>query len=132
MILISLRLSLFSLLFVPVLFSSASYGDDSWVLLQEGKKAKYQIFYNKASIKKIKDSVMEVYDVTAKPDGNTFRQIRINCETGEYAIGKSELFVRGGESPYQTLDLSRNGWMWFEPSNAAEKQLIPIVCKKEK
>jgi hypothetical protein len=132
MILNSLRLSLFPLLFTTMLFSSSSYGGDPWVLLEEGEKGTYQIFYNKASIKKIKDSVMEVYDVTAKPGGNTFRQIRINCETGEYAIGKSELFARGAESPYQTLDLSKNGWMWFEPSNAAEKQLIPIVCKKEK
>jgi hypothetical protein len=132
MILNLLRLSLFSLLFAPILFSSSSYGDDPWVLLEEGEKKKYQRFYNKTSIQKIKDNVMEVYDVTAKPDGNTFRQLRINCKTGEYAIGKSELFTRGAESPYQTLDLSKNGWMWFKPGNAAEKQLIHIVCKKEK
>lgn len=123
---------MFSLLFVSALVSSVSYGDDPWILLEEGEKGKYKILYNKTSIKKIKDSVMEVYDVTAKPDGNTFRQIRINCETGEYAVGKSELFARGAASPYQTLDLSTNGWMWFKPSNAAEKQLIPIVCNKEK
>jgi hypothetical protein len=60
MILNLLRLSLFSLLFAPILFSSSSYGDDPWVLLEEGEKKKYQRFYNKTSIQKIKDNVRRV------------------------------------------------------------------------
>lgn len=123
---------MFLLIIAFILSPSPSPGDDPWVLLVEGDKEKYRILYNKKSIQKIKENVLEVYDVTAKPQGNTYRQLRIDCSTGQYAIGKSESYEKGARSPYRTFDLSNAGWMWFDPTSTAEKRLIHIVCKKEK
>jgi hypothetical protein len=120
--------ALFFCIVISLLLPAYSAGESPWVLLLEEDSGKYQIYYNRESIKKIDGDTLEVHDVTAKPDLNTHRQLRINCRTRQYAIGQTELYSAGAETPYQTFDFSKQGWMWFTPGDDTIKKLVMILC----
>lgn len=118
----------FICLILLLLSSAVNANEGSWVLLSEEENGKYQIYYNRDSIKKIDKNTYEVFDVTAKPAWKTFRQLRIDCNNRQYAIGRTELFSDDAKTPYQTFDFSKQGWMWFIPDDVTMKRLVGILC----
>lgn len=118
---------LISLLIFSV--ASNSSADEPWVLLSKGKGNNPDFYYNKESIKKIDHDVMEVYDSSVTPKGKTLRQIRIDCKNKKFAIGESDVYI--GNNKVQSFDFSKNGWVWFDPSNNVERKLINAVCRKK-
>lgn len=107
------------------------YAEDSWVLFHRGRGADANLYYNKETIKKIDENIIEVYDASIHAEGEkSVRQTRIDCMNKKWAVGASDVYIR--DRKIQSFDFSRAGWVWFPPRNAAENKLITIICKKQR
>jgi hypothetical protein len=117
-------------LVILLAFAHNIFAKDPWVLLHRGKGTDADVYYNKETIKKIDDNIMEVYDSGVTPKGKTLRQIRIDCANKKFAIGESDIYI--GNNKVQSFDFSKKGWVWLDPSNNVERKLINAVCKNTK
>jgi len=123
------RSCLLSLVILLAIAPNISAGDP-WVLLHKGKGNDSDVYYNKETIKKIDDSIMEVFiEVLFARNKYTVQQVRIDCKNNKTANGVSDIYV--GDIKTQRLDLSKTGWIWFEPQNNVDKKLIKLVCRKK-
>jgi|WetSurSiteA1Bulk_404760.scaffolds.fasta_scaffold63462_1 hypothetical protein len=120
------------LLFLVILLSFAPniFAKDPWVLLHRGKGNDSNVYYNKETIKKIDNNIIEVFIQVMFPGNKyTVQQVRIDCRNNKTANGVSDIYIRNVKT--QQLDFSKAGWIWFEPKNNVDKKLIKLVCKKK-
>lgn len=104
--------------------------EDPWVLLHRGKGNDKDVYYNKETIKKIDDNIMEVFiQVMVARNKYYVQQVRIDCKNNLTANGISDIYI--GDVKTQRLDLSKAGWLWVEPDNIVIKKLLKLVCKKK-
>jgi hypothetical protein len=106
------------------------FAEDPWVLLHRGKGKDRDVYYNKETIKKIDDNIMEVFiQVMFANNKYTVQQVRIDCKNNKTANGVSDIYIRNVKT--QQLNFSKDGWIWLEPQNSADKKLLKLICKKK-
>lgn len=120
-----------SLLSIIILFAIASMAsaEDNWVLLHRGQGGDRDVYYDKQSIRKIDDSIMEVY-IKVPDDRSRYsvQQVQIDIDNQKLASGLRYTYVNGSRT--QRMDFSKPVWVWFPPMNVADKKLLNLVCKQ--
>lgn len=82
--------------------------------------------YSPNSIKAIKGSIKEVYDGIAGPNRTDVRQLLIDCEKRQWAIGETKSFVNKELVP--SPKFNEDGWVWMPIGNTPSPKLVAIVC----
>ena len=85
--------------------------------------------YSPNSIKAIKGSIKEVYDGIAGPNRTDVRQLLIDCEKRQWAIGETKTFVNKELVP--SPKFNKDGWVWMPIDEKPHKKLVSIVCKEK-
>ena len=127
----SVKFFRFSFLSIIFLFTiaSISLAADNWVLLHKGKGGDNDVYYNKQSIKKINDNIVEIYiEVIYAGNKCSIQQVRIDCNNKKIANGLSVIYING--SKVQSMDFSKYGWTWFPPKNSVDRKLLNLFCEK--
>ena len=123
-----LRLSFLSIIFLFTIVTMP-LAADNWVLLHRGKGGNSDVYYNKQSIKKINENIVEVYiEVVYASNKCSVQQVRINCNSKKTANGLSVIYING--TKVQSMDFSKYGWVWVSPKNNVDRKLLNLVCKK--
>lgn len=87
------------------------------------------MYYDKQSIKKINDNVMEVYiKVIHTRNKYSVHQVQIDCDNQKLANGLSTVYVNSSRT--ERMDFSKPDWVWFPPMNVADKKLLNLACIK--
>jgi hypothetical protein len=70
------------------------FAEAPWVLLHKGKGTDRDVYYNKETIKKIDDNVMEVFiEVVFASNKYSVQQMRLDCKNHKWANGMSDAYV---------------------------------------
>lgn len=119
------------LLFVVIfLVSSNIFAEDPWVLLHKGKGSDRDVYYNKTTIQKIDDNVMEVYiSVIFASNKSSIQQMRLDCKNNKLANGMSDAYINNAKT--QSFDFSKAGWIWNMPRTSLDKKMLRLICKKK-
>ncbi|MCF8055509.1 MAG: hypothetical protein K9K37_02600 [Desulfocapsa sp.] len=86
--------------------------------------------YSPNSIKSINGSIKEVYDGIAGPGRTDVRQLLIDCEKRQWAIGETKSYVN--EVLVPSPKFNEDGWVWMPIGNTPSEKLVSIVCEGNK
>lgn len=122
--------SFLSVISLFTIVSTLSAEEINWVLIHRGKGSDADVYYNKQSIKKIDDNIMEVYITVVRSSNKNFiQQTRIDCKNKKHANGMSDVYINGNKT--QSMDFSKAGWVWLPTKNSVDKKLLNLVCTKK-
>ncbi len=123
-------MKILTILVVLLSISLTSFAESKWILLHNAKGNGADVYYDKQSITKINDNVVEIYIAFATAyNKRCLEQIRIDCKNKKTAIGKCDIYIDGAK--IQSMDYSNAGWIWDSPNNIVDKKLIRLICKKK-
>lgn len=111
-------------LFLTLSLPVNCFAGQNWIIVGRANDGStYQ--YDKNSIREISHNLYEVQDGTSYDKGPLVRQIRINCEKKQYAIGQTDTWVY--DKKVSSMNFSKNGWVWFN-TDGWMVDLVDIVC----
>ncbi len=123
-------MKILTILIVLLSISFTSLAESKWILLYNAKGNGADVYYDKQSIKKINDNVVEIYIAFATAyNKRCLEQIRIDCKNKKTAIGMCDIYIDGAK--IQSMDYSNAGWIWDSPNNIVDKELIKLICNKK-
>lgn len=123
-------MKILTILVVLLSISLTSLAESKWILLHNAKGNGADVYYDKQSITKINDNVVEIYIAFATAyNKRCLEQIRIDCKNKKTAIGKCDIYI--DDAKIQSMDYSNAGWIWDSPNNIVDKKLIRLICKKK-
>lgn len=112
---------------ISVKTESDAESSPNWIRLFSSKSNSCS--YDKNSVKKLAEKLRKVEYACGKDSENyVLKEIRINCDTMQVALGKANGFKYG--KLVSELDFSKNGWVWISPiKDSADSKLTTLLCK---